>query len=208
VNGGLAGASVGGETSELASAKGWTAVRVVTGEYGAAPKPGPGWCESIIQRSSRRQKRRGGRGTGATKRARGQRARGSRPPDPTKGPYRWKTSRIEGSVTFYEVTWRAVSAALSPKGPARAPKRSRADFSKEAARAKARETEGKRERRQGCQRLGRIGHRGNKTPTLVITVGDDQDTRRSFTGKRVRYDPPKRSGRRETFVPPVMLCGA
>jgi hypothetical protein len=192
----------------LRRTKGWTAVRVVTGEYGAAPKPGPGWCESIIQRLSRRQKRCGSRGTGATKRARGQRARGSRPPDPTKGPYRWKTSRIEGSVALYGAAWRAVSAALSPKGPTRAPKRSRADFSKEDARAKARETEGKRERRQGCQRLGPIGHRGKKTPTLVIKVGDGLGARRSRSGKRVRYDPPKRSERRETFVPPVILRGA
>lgn len=108
------------------------------------------------------ERRCGGRGTGATKRARGQRARGSRPPDPTKGPYRWKASRIEGSVALYGAAWRAVSATLSPKGPASAPKRSQADYSKEAARAKARETEGKRGKRQGCQRLGPIGHRGKK----------------------------------------------
>jgi hypothetical protein len=125
------------------------------------------------------ERRCGGRGTGATKRARGQRVRCSRPPDPTKGPYRWKASRIERSVTFYEGAWRAVSAAFSPKGPAGEPKRSQADFSKEDARAKVRETEGKRERRQGCQRLGPIGHRGKKTPTLVIKVGDGLGARRS-----------------------------
>jgi len=82
-----------------------------------------------------------------------------------------------------------------------------ADFSKEDAHAKACETKGKRGKRQGCQRLGPIGHRGKKTPTLVIKVGDGLGARRSRSGKRVRYDPPKRSERRETFVPPVMLCG-
>jgi len=127
---------------------------------------------------------------------------------PTKGPYRWKASRIEGSVALYGAAWKAVSATLSPKGPAGAPKRSQADDSKEAARAKARETEGKRGKRQGCQRLGPVGHRGKKTPTLVIKVGDGPGARRSRSGKRVRYDPPKRSERRETFVPPVMLRGA
>jgi hypothetical protein len=97
---------------------------------------------------------------------------------------------------------------LHPKGPARAPKRSRADFSKEDARAKARETEGKRERRQGCQRFDRSGHRGKTTPTPVIEVGDDFATGCSTQWKhRVLCDPPKRSERRETFGPLVMLRG-
>jgi len=55
--------------------------------------------------------------------------------------------------------------------------------SKEAARAKARETEGKSGRRQGCQRLGPIGRRGKKTPTLVREIGDDLDTGRSLKWK-------------------------
>jgi hypothetical protein len=110
--------------------------------------------------------------------------------------------------TLYGAAWRAVSAAPSPKGPARAPKRSRADFSKEDARAKARETEGKRERRQGCQRFDRSGHRGKTTPTPVIEVGDDFATGCSTQWKhRVLCDPPKRSERRETFGPLVMLRG-
>lgn len=55
--------------------------------------------------------------------------------------------------------------------------------SKEAARAKARETEGKSGKRQGCQRLGRIGHRGNKTPTPVSEVGDGLGAGRSTEWK-------------------------
>jgi len=74
-----------------------------------------------------------------------------------------------------ERSWRL----LHPRDPHTHPKRSWADFSKEDARAKARETKGKRERRQGCQRLGRNGHRRKKTPTLVIEVGDDFDAGRS-----------------------------
>jgi hypothetical protein len=178
VNGGLAGASVGGETSASASCErmdresdqqeetraGETAwfdarPRVTRDRHPAVVTLPERWC--------------GSRGTGVTKRAHGQCARCSRPPDPTKGPYRWKASRIEGSVTFYEGAWRAVSAAHSPKGPARATQKVAGGYSKEAARAKARETEGESGRRQGCQRLGCIGHRGKKTPTLVNEVGDD-----------------------------------
>jgi hypothetical protein len=192
----------------LRRTKGWTAVRVVTGEYGAAPKPGPGWCESIIQRLSRRHKRCGSRGTGATKRARGQRVRCSRPPDPTKGPYRWKASRIEGSDALYGAAWKAVSATLSPKGPAGAPKRSQADTRKRLharRRVRPRARGGSDRDVRGSVLSGTVGR---KTPTLVIKVGDGLDARRSRSGKRVRYDPPKRSERRETFVPPVMLRGA
>jgi hypothetical protein len=55
--------------------------------------------------------------------------------------------------------------------------------SKEAARAKARETEGKSGRRQGCQRLGFIGHHGKKTPMPVKEIGDDLGTGRSTEWK-------------------------
>jgi hypothetical protein len=100
---------------------------------------------------------------------------------------------------------------LHPKGPARAPKRSRADFSKEDARAKARETAGtnkERERRQGCQRFDRTGHRGKTTPTPVREAGDGFASGCSTQWKqRVLCDPPKRYERRETFVPLVMLRG-
>jgi hypothetical protein len=154
---------------------------------------GPEWCESIIRRSPRRQKRCDGRGTGVRSGCDGRRARGSEPPDPTKGPYRWKTSRIEGSVGFYETTWRAVLAAPSPKGPAREPKRSRAVSRKRMHARKCVETEGKKERRQGCQRLGRIGHRGKKTPTPANEVGDDLGAGRSTEVESV-FDEIRRSG--------------
>jgi hypothetical protein len=61
------------------------------------------------------------------------------------------------------------------RGTRRRTQKGAGGISKEAARAKARETKGESERRQGCQRLGRIGHRGTKTPTPVREVGDDLD---------------------------------
>jgi hypothetical protein len=135
VNGGLAGASVGGETSASASCEGMDRESDQrrgnsageTAWFGARPRVRRDLHPAVVRLPERRS---GGRGTGATKRARGQRARGSRPPDPTKGPYRWKASRTEGSVAFYEAAWRAVSAAHSPEGPAGAPKRSQADTRK------------------------------------------------------------------------------
>jgi hypothetical protein len=167
----------------------------------------PGWCESIIQRLSRRQKRCGSRGTGVTKRARGQRVRFGRPPDPTKGPYRWKTSRIEGSIALYGAAWRAVSAAHSPKGPAGAPKRAQSDTRKRLH---------TRRRVRPRERVG--GDRDVRGSVFSSTVGRKRPRlrRRSVTtsardaplsGKRVRGDPPKRFGRRETFDPPVNLRG-
>jgi len=56
-------------------------------------------------------------------------------------------------------------------------------YSKEAACAKAHETEGESGRRQGCQRLGLFEHRGKKTPTPVNGVGDDYGTGRSTEWK-------------------------
>lgn len=47
----------------------------------------------------------------------------------------------------------------------------------------------KRERRQGCQRLDRIGRRGKKTPTLDSTTPKEQESRQRVSGD----DPPKRS---------------
>jgi hypothetical protein len=55
--------------------------------------------------------------------------------------------------------------------------------SKEAARAKARETEGESGRRQGCQRLGLLEHRGKKTPTPANEVGDGLGAGRSTEWK-------------------------
>jgi hypothetical protein len=55
------------------------------------------------------------------------------------------------------------------------------------------ETEGKKERRQGCQRLGRIGHRGKKTPTPANEVGDDLGAGRSTEVETV-FDEIRRSG--------------
>jgi len=94
-----------------------------------------------------------------------------------------------------------VLATSSPEGPARASKRSRAVLS-QRARTKVRETEGKREWRQGCQRFDRIVHRGKTTPTLVTNAGDGGGARRSLRWKRVfDVDPPKRPGRRDTSGP-------
>jgi hypothetical protein len=66
-------------------------------------------------------------------------------------------------------------------------------YSREAARTKVRETEGKSGRRQGCQRLGCIGHRGKKTPTLVNEVGDGFGARCSTESETV-FDTIRRSG--------------
>jgi len=94
-----------------------------------------------------------------------------------------------------------VLAVLSPEGPARASKRSRAVFS-QRARTKVRETEGKRERRRGCQRLDRIVHRGKTTPTLVTNAGDGRGPRRSQSGNACSMEI-RRSGqgRRDTSGP-------
>jgi hypothetical protein len=61
------------------------------------------------------------------------------------------------------------------RGTRRRTQKGAGGYSKEAARAKARETEGESGTRQGCQRFGRIGHRGKKTPTPVSEVGDGLD---------------------------------
>jgi hypothetical protein len=106
-----------------------------------------------------------------------------------------------GSVAFHEAAWKVVLAALSPEGPARDSKRARAVLS-QRARTKVRETEGKREWRQGCQRLDRIVHRGKTTPTLVTNAGDGGGARRSQRGNSCTVnDPPKRPGRRDTSGP-------
>jgi hypothetical protein len=55
VNGGLVGASVGGETSELASCEGMTASRVRI-DVAVRRGEGPGWRESVIRRSQHRLK--------------------------------------------------------------------------------------------------------------------------------------------------------
>jgi hypothetical protein len=84
VNGGLA-RSAGRRVKPSAGASGETMVasRPHRCKHGRGPAQDPGWREIVIQRFSRRHKRCEGRGTGAT-----------RPPDPTKGPCRWKASRI------------------------------------------------------------------------------------------------------------------
>lgn len=125
----------------------------------------------------------GSRGTGATRRARGQRARGSRPPDPTKGPYRWKASRIEGSVVLYGAAWRAVSAAHSPEGPAGAPKRAQADTRK---RLHGRRLVRPRERVRGDRDVrGSVSTStvGVNTPTPANEVGDGLGAGRSTEWK-------------------------
>jgi hypothetical protein len=66
------------------------------------------------------------------------------------------------------------SASSSPSNPY-------APFQKKDVRTpharKCVEREGKKEGRQGCQRLGCIGHRGKKTPTLVTGSREAEFTR-------------------------------
>jgi hypothetical protein len=191
VNGGLAGASVGDETSASASCErmdresdqqeetraGETAwfdarPRVTRDRHPAVVTLPERWC--------------GSRGTGVTKRAHGQCARRSRPPDPTKGPYRWKASRIEGSVTFYEAAWRAVSAAHSPKGPAGAPKRSQAEPRKRLhgrRLVRPRERVGGDRDVRGSIASGTVGRKRPRLRTRSVTASARDAP---LSGKRVR----------------------
>jgi hypothetical protein len=188
VNGGLAGASVGGETSEHASCERMDREpdqqeETRAGEtawFGARPRVTRDRHPAVVTSPERWC---GSRGTGVTKRARGQRARGSRPPDPTKGPYRWKASRIEGSVAFYEAAWRAVSAAHSPKGPARAPKRSRAWAAQREGVGRPRERVGGDRDVRGSVASGTVGRKRPRLRTRSVTASAPDAPQ---SGKRVR----------------------
>jgi len=77
-----------------------------------------------------------------------------------------------------------------------------------------RETEGKRERRQGCQRLDRIVHRGKTTPTLVPTPATEEVRDAPKVETRVRWRSAEAA--KDVVIRPVpdnaaqslRLCGA
>jgi len=124
-------------------------------------------------------RRRGGRGTGDES-----------PPDPTKGPHRWKASRIITSRRSSRagghgglgssLTFRRKPAKVGPNASGRG----RSD----------RDVRGSVDR----------GHRGKKTPTLVAAAGQQpakheaKVTQQENSECCVLDDPPKRSGRRES----------
>jgi len=62
--------------------------------------------------------------------------------------------------------------------------------SSQRSRESAADTKRERERRQECQRLGRMRRRGNKKPTL-----DAKSSQKELFEKSVSHDPPKRSQR-------------
>ena len=144
---------------------------------------GPGWCESIIQRLSHRPKGgaavagpglRVGRAANALEVAATGSHEGSLSMEGI--PDRRKRRPLRGGVES------GLGGSLT-QGTRRRTQKGAGGYSKEAARAKARETEGKSGRRQGCQRLGRIGHRGKKTPTPANEVGDGLGAGRSTEWK-------------------------
>jgi hypothetical protein len=86
------------------------------------------------------------------------------PPDPTKGPCRWKTSRVV--IEAPTVTRRREGRPWRLAHP-RYATLSRRRGARVNTDAKAAGTRGPGERRQRCQRLDRIVHRGKTTPTPV-----------------------------------------
>lgn len=101
------------------------------------------------------------------------------------------TGSYEGSLTmegipgshepsFFTVRWSRRSWRLPPRlihaQPTLSPTRRGADRVNERARRGVSAGE-KRERRQGCQRLGRTRHRGKTTPTLAIPSGNGKNAR-------------------------------
>jgi hypothetical protein len=193
VNGGLAGAGIGGETSALASCERMIANLIVTGEtvrFEARPRVVREHHLAVLTSPK------AVRGS----RDRGYEARATAIALVVVGHRILRRVLTDGrhpgskeASSFYGAAWRAVLAAPSPKGPARAPKRSRADFRKKMHARRCMRPKGKRERRQGCQRLGPIEHRGKKTPTPVHEVGDDLGSGRSTEVESV-FDGIRRSG--------------
>jgi len=126
-------------------------------------------------------RRRGGRGTGDES-----------PPDPTKGAYRWKASRIITSRRSSRTGGHGgLGSSLTRKeaGESRAPRcgRERSD----------RDVRGSIDR----------GRRGKKTPTLVAAAGQQPAKHEAKVTQRnseccVLDDPPKRSERRESVRSP------
>jgi hypothetical protein len=142
----------------------------------------------------------------------GHRARGSRPPDPTKGPYRWKASRTERSVDpLRGGVESGLGGSFTPRDPHAHPK-GRGRTSRKRLHARRRVRPRGRTKRGSSDRDVRgsiaLGHRGKTTPTPAREAGDGFAPGCSTQWKqRVLGDPPKRFERRETFGPLVMLRG-
>jgi hypothetical protein len=163
-------------------AKGWTASRVVTGEYGAVRRKPRVVREHhpavVTSPKAVRQSRDRGYETSAR---------------PTRSIWS-ATGSYEGSLSMEDIPDRrkhrplrgGVESGLGgslTQGTRRRTQKGAVGYSKEAAHAKACETEGKSGRRQGCQRLGLFEHRGKKTPTPAKEVGDDLGAGRSTEWK-------------------------
>ena len=89
------------------------------------------------------------------------------------------------SVTFHEVAKIAASAAPSHPRPGREGNGANGSHARKRVSVRW-----KKERRQECQRFGRIVHRGKKTPTLM-TPGRPRERLRA-RGYVFDDDPPKR----------------
>jgi len=165
---------------------------------------GPGWRENAIHRSQLRPK------GGAAVAGPGQPCKSGvrhrilrRVPHDGRHPGSSRAIVLHGSMVT------AVLAASSPSRP-------RATFSlATTAGGRPRDTEharrgvsagGKRERRQGCQRLGRTGTVGRQRPRSRSPPATER-TRGSPKGVS-DLDPPKRIGRCETPGPPVKPRGS
>lgn len=142
-------------------AKGWTASRVVTGEYGAVRCKAQGGARAS---SSGRHIAESGTAVAGP---------GLRVGRAANALEVAATGSYEGSLSMEGIPDRrkrrplrgGVESGLGgslTQGTRRRTQKVAGGYSKEAARAKARETEGKSGRRQGCQRLGFYEHRGSK----------------------------------------------
>lgn len=147
----------------------------------------PGWRESVIQRSARRRKvvsrswNRGRNGHRILRRV----------------SYRWKAPRSSGSIACHEAVWKGgFGSSFTTSTRERDPRgRERGEP------AKAGHGSGKREKRQGCQRLDRSERRGKTTPTPVYGSREVEDTGQSVFGS-VRQSG---LGRREASGPSVQV---
>jgi hypothetical protein len=167
VNGGLAGASVGGETSASASCETVLVLRAAPSER-CRTGLDPGWRESVARRSPR-----------SPKATRWSRNRGRRP-----------TGFYEGSLSMEGTSGHHEPASFT-SGWSRWPRQHPPDgkLERRAGREGDSAIPRKRMKRQGCQRLDRIGRRGKKTPTLDSTTPKEQESRQRVSG----VGPPKRS---------------
>jgi hypothetical protein len=157
VNGGLA-RSEGRRVTPSAGASGETAIRESgsAAHHGREPAQDPGWREIVIQRLPRRQKRCGGRGTGAVR---------------ATGSYEGYLP-IEGISDHHEASpftgrrqrWSRRSPAPSDPFETFQKKDGRPGCSAREGERGARVNQGSR---QGCQRLDRIVTAGRRRPRRI-----------------------------------------